>query len=335
MLPALSTDLFLDSPLIIVIALIAVFGDALLPFLPSGTLVLAASLWVTTHEAGPLWLTAAVAAASVLGDLLVVRLAQGRLRRRPSPAAAARRLEGALREQLGRTTVAARFVPGGRTVLAVAVGASDTSGVSGVSQLRYLGWSAAGGVLWAAYLTGLGHLNSLWFDTAWLGFAVSVLASLVIGACLARALSAPAPSEEKHPDGVRPGAAETPPVRRAEALPYPRRGPHRCTVGSSLAPGAIQRCPRRELIGPAAQDRQSERLWHMSEAPPDRVLPNPLRALAPCATVVTGPLFRPGRGRACIGVRHAVPCVRGPSRPAATRARHRRRTDLSYAPTAR
>jgi membrane protein DedA with SNARE-associated domain len=297
MSPALNMDLLLDSPLVIVIALVAVLGDALLPLLPSGTLVLAASLWATTHEAGSLWLAAAVAAASVLGDVLVVRLAQGRLRERPSMAAAARRVEGVLAGQLGRTTVAARFVPGGRTVLAVAVG------TAGVSQRRYLGWSAAGGILWAGYLTGLGRLNSLWFDAAWLGFAVSVLASLVIGSCLARALSAralpatPAPSdpsdqsdppEGKDPAGrdpqdqvaggplphrpadtdprsvrhpthplkpqrahtVRSGAEETP-VRRATAPPWTRRESHRCTTGSSLARGALQRCARR--LGPGSR----------------------------------------------------------------------------------
>lgn len=268
MLPSLSGELFLNSPLVLAIALIAVCCDALLPVIPSGTLVLAASLWATAQGVDPLALAAPVAAASLLGDLLVVRLAGRRPARRSAVTAAAARLEEALAGRLGRTTVAARFVPGGRTVLALAVGAT------GVSQRRYLGWSAAGGLLWAGYLTGLGRLNSLWFDTAWLGFAVSVLASLVIGACLARALSVrkhPArrgpqvqiaggpgphgltdadlrslghrthPLEPQRAHALRPGSERTPPVRRATAHPGPRRGSHHCTEGSSPARNAIQR----------------------------------------------------------------------------------------------
>ncbi len=177
------TAALISSPLILAVALIAVFLDALVPVMPSGTLVLAASLWATTQEVSAVALAGPVAVASVLGDLLVVRLAQGRTLKRPGVAAAAGRLEQALADRLGRTTVAARFVPGGRTVLAVAVGTTT------VSRRHYLAWSAAGGLLWAGYLTGLGSLNTLWFDTAWLGFAVSVAATLVIGTCLARALS--------------------------------------------------------------------------------------------------------------------------------------------------
>lgn len=176
------TAALISSPLILAVALIAVFLDALVPVMPSGTLVLAASLWATTQEVSAVALAGPVAVASVLGDLLVVRLAQGRTLKRPGVAAAAGRLEQALADRLGRTTVAARFVPGGRTVLAVAVGTTT------VSRRHYLAWSAAGGLLWAGYLTGLGSLNTLWFDTAWLGFAVSVAATLVIGTCLARAL---------------------------------------------------------------------------------------------------------------------------------------------------
>ncbi|MEV6785371.1 hypothetical protein [Streptomyces sp. NPDC051098] len=173
----------IGSPLILAVALFAVFLDALVPVMPSGTLVLAASLWATTQEVGLLTVAVPVAAASVLGDLLVVTLARTRPLRRPALTSAAARLEEALAGRLGRTTVAARFVPGGRTVLAVAVGTTR------VSRRRHLLWSVVGGVLWAGCLTGLGRLNSLWFDASWLGFAVSVTATVVIGACLARALS--------------------------------------------------------------------------------------------------------------------------------------------------
>lgn len=124
------THELIGSPLILAVALLAVFLDALVPVMPSGTLVLAASLWATTQEVGLLAVAVPVAAASVLGDLLVVTLARSRPLRRPALTSAAARMGKALTGRLGRTTVAARFVPGGRTVLAVAVGTTGCHGVA-------------------------------------------------------------------------------------------------------------------------------------------------------------------------------------------------------------
>ncbi|MFI6638252.1 hypothetical protein [Streptomyces sp. NPDC050504] len=182
MLPQLSTDLLLDPRLIVAVALIAVIGDALLPVLPSGTLVLAAAVWAAPSWAAVLVFGSAVALASMLGDVVVLRLARRLHRRHPGLEAAALRLRGALADRLGRTTVAARFVPGGRLLVGLAVSASTAS------QRRYLCWSALAGAVWSGYLLAIATLGSLWFDSGWLGLAVSTAATVTIGTCLARAL---------------------------------------------------------------------------------------------------------------------------------------------------
>ncbi|GAA4850282.1 hypothetical protein [Kitasatospora terrestris] len=173
------------------LALVAVLGDALLPFIPSGTLVILAVLRTSQTEGSPLLLAAGVATASFLGDLLLLQLArrsaptvQRRLAHRPKLAASVERVQ---RSFAGRTTrraaalvIVARFVPAGRTVLDLAVGHSPDL------SRTFLRWSAVAAVLWAGYIVSLGWLNSHWFDTAWLSFAISCAAATAISSGIAQ-----------------------------------------------------------------------------------------------------------------------------------------------------
>lgn len=59
-----------------VLAVLAVLGDAFLPFLPSGTLVILAVLKTDRIAGAPLYLAAAVALSSFLGDVLLLALAR-------------------------------------------------------------------------------------------------------------------------------------------------------------------------------------------------------------------------------------------------------------------
>lgn len=170
-----------------VAALIAVLSDAFIPLVPSGTLVIAATLHASETHTSPFLLGLGVAIASFSGDLLLLRFArrgaswaQRRLERKPGAANAAAYLLEALETRRGRTIVAARFVPGGRTVLDLAVGTTDRPPV------RFLRWSAASSAIWATYIVGLGFLNEHTFDTTWLSFAVSCLAATGISALVAR-----------------------------------------------------------------------------------------------------------------------------------------------------
>lgn len=183
----------LGSSWICAVALCAVLGDAFLPFLPSGTLVILAVLKTSRIDGAPLMLALAVAVASFLGDLLLLGLARRgapsvhrRLEHRPQLAASVERVQRALDNRTTGATAAivviARFVPAGRTVLDLAMGHSPAH------PRRYLRWSALAALIWASYIVTLGWLNSHWFDTAWLSLAVSCAAATAISSAIARAV---------------------------------------------------------------------------------------------------------------------------------------------------
>ncbi|MFF1902482.1 DedA family protein [Kitasatospora sp. NPDC058218] len=183
----------IGSSWICALALCAVLGDAFLPFIPSGTLVILAVLKTAQIDGAPVVLGLGVAIASFLGDLLLLSLArrgapsvQRRLEHRPQLAASVARVQQALD---GRTTgaaaamvVVARFVPAGRTILDLAIGHSPAH----AHPHRFLRWSALAALIWAAYIVTLGWLNSHWFDTAWLSLAVSCTAATMVSTAIAR-----------------------------------------------------------------------------------------------------------------------------------------------------
>ncbi|MFJ5234567.1 DedA family protein [Kitasatospora sp. NPDC088391] len=171
------------------LALAAVLGDAFLPFLPSGTLVILAVLKTGQMGGSPILLAVGVAIASFLGDLLLLHLARRgapavhrRLARRPRLAASVERVQRALAGRAGRAAavivIVARFVPAGRTVLDLAVGHSP------YRPWTFLRWSAVAAVVWAGYIVSLGWLNLHWFDTAWLSFAISCAAATAISSAV-------------------------------------------------------------------------------------------------------------------------------------------------------
>ncbi|WP_063774853.1 DedA family protein [Kitasatospora azatica] len=174
-----------------VLAVLAVLGDAFLPFLPSGTLVILAVLKTSSVTGAPIVLAIAVALASFLGDVLLLTLARRgapflrrRLSRRPQLAASVRRVQQALDERTSRTAavvvIVARFVPGGRTVLDLAMGHSPQH------ARRFLRWSALAALIWAGYIVALGWLNLHVFNTTWLSLLVSCAAATSISAAVAR-----------------------------------------------------------------------------------------------------------------------------------------------------
>ncbi|WP_441245959.1 DedA family protein [Kitasatospora sp. McL0602] len=173
------------------LALCAVLGDAFLPFLPSGTLVILAVLRTSQFSGAPVLLALGVALASFLGDLALLSLARKgapvvyrRLEHRPQLAASVERLQAHLSGKTSRAAatvvIIARFVPAGRTVLDLAMGHSPDH------PRTFLRWSALAAVVWAAYIVTLGWLNSHWFNTAWLSFAVSCTAATAISSAVAQ-----------------------------------------------------------------------------------------------------------------------------------------------------
>lgn len=175
------------------LALCAVLGDAFLPFLPSGTLVILAVLRTAQFDGAPVLLALGVALASFLGDLALLSLARRgaplvhrRLAHRPELAASVERVQRHLSGKTSRASAAvviiARFVPAGRTVLDLAMGHAPEH------PRTYLRWSALAAVVWAAYIVTLGWLNSHWFNTAWLSLAVSCAAATAISSAVAQVI---------------------------------------------------------------------------------------------------------------------------------------------------
>ncbi|WP_370098361.1 DedA family protein [Streptacidiphilus sp. MAP12-20] len=178
---------FLGSWWFFLAALLAVFSDAFLPFVPSGTIVVAAVLESGEAHTPLPALVGGVALASFAADLLLLRLARGGadrarrwLARRAGTADAAASVLRALERKTGRTVIVARFVPGGRSVLDLAVGTAANP------PRRFIRWSAASAVVWATYIVGMGWLNENAFNTFWLSFAVSCAATTTISALVAR-----------------------------------------------------------------------------------------------------------------------------------------------------
>ncbi|WP_377271221.1 DedA family protein [Peterkaempfera sp. SMS 1(5)a] len=184
----MNTAALLSSSWIFILAFAAVLGDAFLPFIPSGTMVIVAVLKTADLDGAPVLLALGVALASFLGDLILLRIArqggpwlQARLDRRPQWAGATTRVQQALETRAARTVIVARFVPAGRTILDLAMGGSE-------NPRRFVRWSAVAALVWAAYIVSLGWLNSHWFNTTWLSFAVSCAAATTISASIARVI---------------------------------------------------------------------------------------------------------------------------------------------------
>ncbi|WP_425470993.1 DedA family protein [Streptomyces armeniacus] len=199
----------IGTPWIYALIALSVLLDVFLPVLPSGVLVIAAATAVAgttaaeaaqsaTHFPEMLLLVLCAAAASVLGDLAVYRLAWRGGARLDRAIARSRKLTTA-QEHLGHAlvrgggalVVLARFAPAGRSVVSLTAGAAHRRAKD------FVPWSALAGLTWAAYTVSLGYLGSRWLDTAWVGTAISVLALFAAGSLAAfviRRKPAPAPA---------------------------------------------------------------------------------------------------------------------------------------------
>jgi membrane-associated protein len=153
------------SPLAYLAVLGACALDAVLPIVPSETVVIAAGVLATRGELW-IWLVAVAAAAGgFLGDVGSYVLgrtagasAAGRLFRSEK---ARRRLHwagDALARHGAAIIVVARFIPGGRTAT------TFTAGTVKLAWPRFAAADAAGAILWAVYAAGLGYLGGEAFE---------------------------------------------------------------------------------------------------------------------------------------------------------------------------
>jgi membrane protein DedA with SNARE-associated domain len=219
------------SSWICIAAVLAVFGDAFIPLIPDGTIVIAATLDTSSTHVSPLLLAPAVALASFSGDVILLKIArrasgwaQRRLDRRPGAAAATATVLEALETKRGRTILLFRFVSGGRTLLDL------TAGTAPRRPRHYLRWSAVSSTVWATYIVGLGYLNAHTFNTSWLSFGVACLAATIVSVLIARVV-------RQQRRASRTAASSIPGTAAADAPEHPaaaHAAPETATAG---APG--------------------------------------------------------------------------------------------------
>ncbi len=192
--------------LLLVIVGLAVV-DALLPMVPSEALIIAAGVGAAAGDQSLIAVIAAASIGSFVGECTAFLIGRGfgtavRARLVPGTQRAElfTRTERTLTTRGGLILLTARYIPAGRTVAALAAGASSFPG------RRYVGYSAIGATMSAAYVAMLGFIGGATFASDPLvALAVSLGIGTVIGsvAGLARRLrSATAQVTEPSPVGA-------------------------------------------------------------------------------------------------------------------------------------
>lgn len=159
-------------------------GDAVLPVLPSETIVVAATILAANDHLSIALVVLAAASGALLGDNAAYGIGHSGLRRLAERFVRSdksrRRLEWG-REQLDRhgiwIIVVARFIPGGRTATTYVAG---TVGMPW--KRRFLPATTMAAMLWALYASGLGYLGGSAFENnLWLPMLIGAGASLLVG----------------------------------------------------------------------------------------------------------------------------------------------------------
>lgn len=175
----------LGSPLSYLLAISLPALDAIMPVVPSETVIIAlgvATAGSTDPRIGVLVALAAVGA--FLGDngsYLLGRHFGPRVHRRffSTERGANRRAwtERALRVYGARLILVCRFIPGGRTAVTL------TCGLVGYHRRTFIAATAVAGVVWACYAFFIGRLGGTVFRSQpWVGFFVALAAALVVSA---------------------------------------------------------------------------------------------------------------------------------------------------------
>ena len=224
------SHLGVSSPLSYVIAVLLPAFDALIPVLPSETVVIALGV-ATAGSADPraAVLVALAACGAFIGDnaayLIGRRLGPAAGRRVFAGERGARRrawAEQSLHRFGARMIIGCRFIPGGRTAVTL------TCGLVGYPQRRFAVATAFAAAIWASYAFLIGRLGGRAFeDQPWLG----LLLALGITVAVSVAIEAVRRARAWHLSSSAPLSAST---RSAHRLPgsraleeHPRTGGER------------------------------------------------------------------------------------------------------------
>jgi membrane-associated protein len=216
------TSLQVGSVISYVIAIVIPALDAVIPVLPSESVIIALGV-ATAGSADPriALLVACSALGAFLGDNLSYLLGRRfgpRVERRffRGEKGARRRAwaEGSLQRFGMQLIVVCRFFPGGRTAVTLCCG------IVGYPRRRFVVATAVAGLIWASYSFFIGRLGGKAFqDAPWVGFAVAFGVTIAISGLvelIRRIVSRRrrrAATREGHPAGpVEPGPVEPGPA---------------------------------------------------------------------------------------------------------------------------
>lgn len=162
--------------------------SAAVPPIPSSALIVALGA-VNAHSGAPHLALVLLAGTlgSVVGDHVMYLLGmrsgftQWPLLRSPTNQVRISRLSDRLAERSLLFAVIARFIPLGRTLIAL------VSGGERVDVRQWLGLTTAAGAIWTGYSLAFGWLTARWLPLPmWAAVAIAVGGSLVIGAVTSR-----------------------------------------------------------------------------------------------------------------------------------------------------
>ena len=226
------------TPWVLLLVLVVAAADALVPPVPSESVVVALAAVSVSADGPNLVLLGLVAAIGAFHGDTATYLAG----RRHGPARLSRTSRPALRRAVGRASDAlesrgalvilvARYVPVGR------VAVNLTAGATGYPRRRFLGFAVLATLTWSAWSVGVGALAGRWVaDNPLLGAAAGIAVALLLGLAadpVARRVLGWSRTASPEP-GPRP-------ARGAEhgSAPGPPRDTHeRAASGSGPAPPA-------------------------------------------------------------------------------------------------
>jgi len=173
----------MSSPWVHLLIALVALADAIVPLLPSETVVITAGVFAASGSTDVLPVVASAAAGALVGDHLSYLLGRvmsgwtaGRDPAGPR-ARALRRASSLLAERGGMALVVARYVPGGRTAVTLAMGALRHPFGS------FFRWDAIAALSWAAYCTAIGVVGGN-------AFAEDPLPAVALGVTIALAVAA-------------------------------------------------------------------------------------------------------------------------------------------------
>jgi membrane protein DedA with SNARE-associated domain len=171
------------SPWTYLIVVGVCLGDALLPLLPSETLVIASAVLAANGDLNIVLIVLAAAIGALIGDNAAYGVGRSGLRRLATRLLRSEKSKHRIdwaRTQLSRhgpaIIIVARFIPGGRTA---------TTYVAGTLQMRwksrFLPADSAAALLWALYSAGLGYFGGRTFErNLWLPLLIGAGVSLLV-----------------------------------------------------------------------------------------------------------------------------------------------------------